>query len=838
MREQFINSKIIGIIYKNLVSKLNLQLNSDEKTKLTKKMINVMNQIYSNIDINRVNSNNFKNILRQFINNCYQTIYADIVKTPIQQKTENFQNQNPYTTMSRDQQISGNRQNMLDPRSKSMTDDKFASFNDSFNINPRQQSNGFQGRYDTSSAIAKKSDFSKSLDDRYNEIQNEYRESFNNGRPSTPPQLRGDGGVNLNKMTKDNIKIKQQFSQPEKQKMSSTQFLKSSDPRDKSSSNSKDNISKDDFNFGTVNDQDNNYDVIDGTSMTDGNMDQWNTGINPSKFNIDENTPLEQKLKQYQMERENVSVSSDKKQVRFNEDKNQIQTQQQYNQSQQQYSSRSNQQSNQYISNEQDEDEERITRMNDMKNNHMIMEANRMMSIPKEQIRVPENEGFSNTVETKLGEYENTIGLLLDKVKDLQQQQIKHMSNNINTETDDKIRLLEAKKGEILGEVTRLQSLTLNLEKQQQVIQEQERRIKQKELDIDIKIRKYDVIKNMDEKQIIIKASSGKFTYSLNDSLKNVSIVQLLNYNIPFDENNININNNKLYFSVISENNKTTRNDSDDDILSSENEDNVEEIYINSTKMSVMTIPEDNYDIYGLLEIMNKIGNKWNIYFSLVKSRVIIKTNKTSRLKLYLDRDYQNNVLPYLGFAKIIGDKYKHSAEKKYNIKNEKMIQLYLKNICVEPFAEFMIGSEKIHKFTKEVNIGLLNKLEIEMKVNDKLYVPDEPYILEFNLIMNKDSKDGRIIDSAQEGRISGDTFKDSFKDTFKDSFKDSLPTLNTTLNTTLKNSIPTLNTTLNTTLKNSIPTLNTTLNTTLNNNEVNTDDGDLLDKVSSMINM
>ena len=82
-----------------------------------------------------------------------------------------------------------------------------------------------------------------------------------------------------------------------------------------------------------------------------------------------------------------------------------------------------------------------------------------------------------------------------------------------------------------------------------------------------------------------------------------------------------------------------------------------------------MTIPEDNYDIYGLLEIMNKIGNKWNIYFSLVKSRVIIKTNKTSRLKLYLDRDYQNNVLPYLGFAKIIGDKYKHSAEKKYNIK-------------------------------------------------------------------------------------------------------------------------------------------------------------------------
>lgn len=92
-----------------------------------------------------------------------------------------------------------------------------------------------------------------------------------------------------------------------------------------------------------------------------------------------------------------------------------------------------------------------------------------------------------------------------------------------------------------------------------------------------------------------------------------------------------------------------------------------------------MTIPPDNYDIYGLLEMMNKIGNKWNIYFSLVKGRIIVKTNKNSRLKLYLDRDYQNNILLNLGFVKIIGDKYKHIAEKRYNIKNEKIIQLYLK---------------------------------------------------------------------------------------------------------------------------------------------------------------
>jgi hypothetical protein len=41
----------------------------------------------------------------------------------------------------------------------------------------------------------------------------------------------------------------------------------------------------------------------------------------------------------------------------------------------------------------------------------------------------------------------------------------------------------------------------------------------------------------MDEKQLIIKASSGKFTYSLSHPLKNVNIIQLVNYNIPYDEN-------------------------------------------------------------------------------------------------------------------------------------------------------------------------------------------------------------------------------------------------------------------------------------------------------------
>ena len=66
MKEQFINSKIIGIIYKNLVSKLNLQLNSEEKIKYNENNFNRMSEDnfnrMSEDNFNRMKENNFNNL--------------------------------------------------------------------------------------------------------------------------------------------------------------------------------------------------------------------------------------------------------------------------------------------------------------------------------------------------------------------------------------------------------------------------------------------------------------------------------------------------------------------------------------------------------------------------------------------------------------------------------------------------------------------------------------------------------------------------------------------------------------------------------------------------------
>jgi hypothetical protein len=189
---------------------------------------------------------------------------------------------------------------------------------------------------------------------------------------------------------------------------------------------------------------------------------------------------------------------------------------------------------------------------------------------------------------------------------------------------------------------------------------------------------------------------------------------------------------------------------------------------------------------------MNKIGNKWDIHFSLIKSKIIIKTAKHNRLKLYLDREYQNNILPYLGFNRIIGDKNRHVAEKKYNIKNDKIVQLYVKNVSSDPIGEFLIGSAKVHRFSKDVNIENLTRLDIEIKINEKLFVPQEPYVLEFNLLLNN-AANSFVVENKKEKDREPVREKDREKERERENEREE---------------------------------------------EVNTDDNDLLSKVTSMMNI
>jgi hypothetical protein len=754
-------------------------------------------------------------------------------------------------------------------------DSNFASFDSVFqNQRSTAERRDFQGRMeppqDMSSGTGRKSDFAETLDKRYQSMQADYRQSFNNQRPTTPPQLKGDGGANLSKMSRENMKNKQQQNIPQNNQ-------NSSDPRLKTNNNSKYPGSKDTFEFGTANDMENNYDTLDGNKGDfEGNMNIWNTGIDPQKFNIDENVPLEKRLAEYQRDREIIDngQAPPKQQGQQNQkDDRQPQSQTQYQQQQQQqyqqqsnpkderqrkqvtfndeneYESQPNRQQMQQKQMQQQQMQQQQMQQQQMQQQQMQQQQMQQQQIQQQQMQQqqmqqqqmqqqqmqqqnqqyindeiyqererqeidnqrvqrfremeqqnPQQNDYNNL---KMQEYEETIGLLLEKVKGLQSQQIKYM-NSGTEDADNKMQLLESKKGDIMNEINRLQGMMTNLERQQQMLTEKEEYILQKEKELQSKI-KTNGDRSNNEKLILMKSNSGKFTHTLSKPLQNVVNIQLVNYNIPYDEHNINSNNNKLYFTVISENNQNDESESDDDILTTDSEKYVEETYINSKKLNVMRIPEDNYDIYGLLEMMNKLGNKLHIYFSLVKGRIIIKTKKQNKLKLYLDKEYQNNILNILGFTPVSlkNDKYKYIAEKRYNIKNEKNIEIYLKNIMNEPFAEFLAGNYKIHTFSKEVNIENLSRIEVELKVNEKSFIPSEPYALEFNIIV-----DNTINNKNKKTEVKRESPKRS------------------SLKKTSKHIEP---------IKEIIKE---TANDSESSTDVNTEDNDLLSKVSSLMNL
>ena len=188
MEEKFLSKNIVGTIYSNLQKKFQLNLDPEDKTKLTKKTIKVMKEVYSNIDQKRVNDRNVDNILKQFVNSCYTIIYNDLNKDEPEQKpqrstVQNRENFAMESKMDRDRQLAKNTQNRIDPRSENMRsfesrdgfsrDGNFASFDSAFQTNQRSNAERreFQGRIepptDMSAGSGRKSDFKDGIDKKY-----------------------------------------------------------------------------------------------------------------------------------------------------------------------------------------------------------------------------------------------------------------------------------------------------------------------------------------------------------------------------------------------------------------------------------------------------------------------------------------------------------------------------------------------------------------------------------------------------------------------------------------------------------------------------------------------
>lgn len=300
--------------------------------------------------------------------------------------------------------------------------------------------------------------------------------------------------------------------------------------------------------------------------------------------------------------------------------------------------------------------------------------------------------------------------------------------NEKEDENDRKLALIEEKKQEIRSEVTNIS-------------------IKNNELDASYKnlLIKENFIKGLIEKNLLLlKAdkhtvfidsknygNKTEFRYELVKELKNVKKLEILSYDIPLNNNNINEGNNKLHFKFSDENVSQTKEKSNES-------DSEQEVY-ESEDTDSLVVPTGNYDISTLVKKLNKIGKSYNLTFSYNKntSKVTIKSEKKfSILKK------EDSIMNILGFSlDSYSDEDTYVGNKSYDIRKCNYAHLFISNIKESEIAVVNISGSKNSYYYVDLDDLDIKYLDLSLKDDDEnlLDFCNLPFKLEMNFIYSND---------------------------------------------------------------------------------------------------
>lgn len=311
------------------------------------------------------------------------------------------------------------------------------------------------------------------------------------------------------------------------------------------------------------------------------------------------------------------------------------------------------------------------------------------------------------------GELEQYKKANFELKKNLDEELKKKESDN-----EKKIRLIEKKKEEIKTEVIRLSTKHKDLEEAYNKLVRSEKQIKKiidKNSDI-LSIEKSTFLinsKNFDNK--------SNYTYKFNKELENIKRIELISYDFPLTSNNVNNQNNKIYFKLeIDQKIENNDNDSDSEIRGSEEEEE---------DINEIVIPHGNYDISSLIKKINKLCRSYHIGFTYNKNTSKVTVKSESVTEQYLENktnfiifNKEDSILYNLGFTDNTYDgSNKYISNNSYDLRKNKYVKILFKNINNKNFAEVPIQSGKINSYYKEFTppIGNLNNLEIEIQDNN-----------------------------------------------------------------------------------------------------------------------
>ena len=292
------------------------------------------------------------------------------------------------------------------------------------------------------------------------------------------------------------------------------------------------------------------------------------------------------------------------------------------------------------------------------------------------------------------------------------QDRLTDVIQNNNNENERKLKIIEEKKNEIKENV-------LELNQKHNGIEEEYKKLVLKEKYITNLIKQNELLLKSENISYIINSNncdnSTKYSYELGKTINNLTKLELISYDFPLLNNNINHKNNKLYLKI-NHKDKTEENKVEFDSEQSGNT-------VDDNEIECISIPEGNYTISSSIKKLNKTLKSQNIQFLYNKN-----TNKVS-IKLLTEDDItfslynkEDSILKKYGFnLDVYEDNLTYLGERPHDLRMFKYIKIYITNIDEDKFAEISLLPGKTISYTKEFKESLsdISKLDIEIRTPD-----------------------------------------------------------------------------------------------------------------------
>jgi hypothetical protein len=278
------------------------------------------------------------------------------------------------------------------------------------------------------------------------------------------------------------------------------------------------------------------------------------------------------------------------------------------------------------------------------------------------------------------------------------------MDENTN-ENDKKLELIDNKKEEIKEEVNKLADKHKDIEISYA-------NLLKKEKFLNGLIEKNSKLLKSDNHTIFIDTKNfnyeSKVGYVFDRKINDIKKIELLSYDFPKINNNVNSKNNKFYFKFDEEKLNSSiveQNDSDSEECS---------IDINDD-MNIITIPEGNYDISTLIKKLNKLGNSYNLLFSYNKNTSKVTIKSENNFSIY---NKENNVMSLLGYDEefILEKNNSYISKNAYDLRKCNYVYMYLPNVTDDVFATINIDGIKKGNYELKTDEISIDNLEIELK--------------------------------------------------------------------------------------------------------------------------